>query len=170
MPTTKVEGVNHWFKMDSQTDNYCYPSFDIDVEKNIKRFSYPFCVVGMITFRGMFDHDFFFDFLCSVRRFPGYDGESGEFSAEVHHKHIFGQHVANYMRELMDEDEEKYKKQFSRYIKHGIEADSIEGMYKNAHAAIRANPVHKEAPKRDVQPKRFEHFRYFTVIILLTAY
>ena len=39
--------------------------------------------------------------LCSVKRFPGFDGESGEFNAEVHHKHIFGQHVANYMRELI---------------------------------------------------------------------
>jgi len=91
----------------------------------------------------------------SVKRFPGFDGESGEFNAEVHHKHIFGQHVANYMRELMDEDEEKYKKQFSQYIKHGIAADDIEAMYMNAHASIRENPVHKPVPKKDITPKRW---------------
>lgn len=96
--------------------------------------------------------------MSSVKRFPGYDSESGEFSAEVHHKHIFGQHVANYMRELMEEDEEKYKQQFSQYIKHGVGADNIEAMYKNAHAAIRENPDHKPAPKKDINPKRFECF------------
>lgn len=43
----------------------------------------------------------------------------------MHRNHIFGQHVANYMKELMDGDEEAYKKQFSRYIKNGIEPDAV---------------------------------------------
>ena len=34
----------------------------------------------------------------STKRFPGYDSESKEFSAEVHQKHIMGQNVADYMR------------------------------------------------------------------------
>merc|ERR1712045_932545 len=71
----------------------------------------------------------------SEKRFPGYDKEAGEYSAEVHRNHIFGQHVAQYMRELLDKDEDAYKKQFSQSIKNGITADSIEDMYKNAHAA-----------------------------------
>merc|ERR1711926_66572 len=33
----------------------------------------------------------------SEKRFPGYDKEAGEYSAEVHRNHIFGQHVAQYM-------------------------------------------------------------------------
>merc|ERR1711862_815178 len=37
----------------------------------------------------------------SEKRFPGYDKEAGEYSAEVHRNHIFGQHVAQYMRELL---------------------------------------------------------------------
>merc|ERR1712018_571091 len=61
----------------------------------------------------------------SEKRFPGYDKEEKEYSAEVHRNHIFGQHVADYMR------------QFSRSIKNGITADSIEDMYTKAHAAIR---------------------------------
>ncbi len=61
----------------------------------------------------------------SMKRFPGYDSESKEFSAEVHRNHIFGQNVAKYMQELRDEDEETYKKQFSQYIKNGIEPDQV---------------------------------------------
>lgn len=76
----------------------------------------------------------------SEKRFPGYDPESKELNAEVHRKHIFGQHVADYMRKLMDEDEEAYKKQFSRFIKLGITPDELEDIYKKAHEAIRANP------------------------------
>ena len=60
-----------------------------------------------------------------MKRFPGYDGESKEFNAEVHRNHIFGQHVANYMKELRDEDEEAYKKQFSQYIKNGVDPDQV---------------------------------------------
>merc|ERR1712050_607044 len=62
----------------------------------------------------------------SEKRFPGYDKEAGEYSAEVHRNHIFGQHVAQYMRELLDKDEDAYKKQFSQSIKNGITADSVE--------------------------------------------
>merc|ERR1712168_1341306 len=91
----------------------------------------------------------------SMKRFPGYDCESKEFNADVHRKHIFGQHVADYMRQLAEDDEDAYKRQFSQYIKNGVEADAIEGMYQKAHAAIRADPVAKPAAKRDITPKRY---------------
>lgn len=91
----------------------------------------------------------------STRRFPGYDSESKEFSAEVHRDHIFGKHVGNYMKELADDDEDTYKKQFSQYIKNGITGDSIEEMYKKAHAAIREDPVAKAKPVREVKTKRW---------------
>jgi len=93
-----------------------------------------------------------------VKRFPGYDGESKEFHADVHRKHIFGQHVADYMTLLQQDDEEAYKKQFSQFIKNGITAATVEAMYKSAHASIRENPVHlakKEKPKDAKKPKRF---------------
>jgi len=94
----------------------------------------------------------------SDKRFPGYDAEAKEFHAEVHRKHIFGQHVADYMRSLMEEDEEAYKKQFSQYIKLGITPDEVEDIYTKAHAAIRAKPEHvrKDGPKReDIVQKRW---------------
>jgi len=86
----------------------------------------------------------------SMKRFPGYSAEEKEFSAEVHRKHIMGGHVADYMRQLADDDEEAYKKQFSRYIKEGITADGIEGIYTTAHKNIRSNPEHKKKPDREV--------------------
>jgi len=87
----------------------------------------------------------------STKRFPGYDNEANEFHAEVHREHIFGKHVANYMKQLQDEDEDVYKRQFSQFIKNGVTADKLEDIYKKAHAAIRENPEHVAKPKRDVK-------------------
>ncbi|CAH0552709.1 unnamed protein product [Brassicogethes aeneus] len=82
----------------------------------------------------------------STKRFPGYDAEAKQFNAEVHRNHIFGVHVSEYMKSLEEEDPEAFKRQFSQYIKNGINADQIEGIYKNAHAAIRADPTHEKKP------------------------
>ncbi|XP_045141997.1 60S ribosomal protein L5-like, partial [Echinops telfairi] len=90
----------------------------------------------------------------STKRFPGYDSESKEFNAEVHRKHILGQNIAEYMRYLMEEDEDAHKKQFSQYIKN-VTPDMMEEMYKKAHATIRENPVYEKKPKRDVKKKRW---------------
>jgi large subunit ribosomal protein L5e len=89
----------------------------------------------------------------SNKRFPGYDAATKEFNAEVHKEHIYGLHVANYMRSLLDADEDAYKKQFAKYIKEGINADDIETIYKSAHAAIRKDPAHKPKPKKTVERK-----------------
>jgi len=91
----------------------------------------------------------------STKRFPGYDAESNEFSAEVHRGHIFGKHVGDYMKVLQDDDEDSYKRQFSQYIKNGVTPDNLEAMYKKCHAAIRENPAHKAGPKKEVKTKRW---------------
>lgn len=85
-----------------------------------------------------------------VKRFPGYDSDKKEFKADVHRRHIFGLHVADYMKELKGEDEEAYKKQFSGYIKAGVTAESIEALYKKAHAEIRKSPEAQQKPKKTV--------------------
>jgi large subunit ribosomal protein L5e len=87
-----------------------------------------------------------------TKRFVGFS--EGNLNSEVLRDHIMGGHVANYMRVLQESDDEKYKAQFSKYIKAGLGADDLEGMYTKAHAAIRENPVFekkavKEAPNRD---------------------
>jgi len=92
----------------------------------------------------------------STKRFPGYDAESKSFNAEVHRNHIFGIHVSDYMKSLEEEDPEAFKRQFSQYIKLGINADQIEGIYKSAHAAIRADPAHdKKEHEKPVTTKRW---------------
>jgi len=92
----------------------------------------------------------------STKRFPGFDAESKTLNADVHRAHIMGQHVADYMRSLEEEDPEAFKRQFSRYIKLGINADGIENMYKNAHAGIRADPsLAKKEDKAQKPQKRW---------------
>lgn len=93
----------------------------------------------------------------SVNRFPGYDEGSKKFNAEVHRKHIFGVHVAEYMKQLQD-DEDAYKRQFSDYIKNGVNAGNIEAMYKKAHAEIRKDPEHKPVLKK--KPEGFKQKRW----------
>jgi len=93
----------------------------------------------------------------SENRFVGFDKESGEFNPDVLRKYIYGGHVADYMRLLIEEDSEKglvgedshYHKQFSKYISLDIGPDQVEQMYKDAHAAIRENPVKQKKPRRE---------------------
>ena len=65
-----------------------------------------------------------FIFPYSVNRFPGYNEETKKFDAETHRKHIMGLNIAAYMKDLQ-EDEDAYKRQFSDYIKNGINATNV---------------------------------------------
>ena len=53
------------------------------------------------------------------------------------------------MRLLKDADEEAYNKQFSGYLKAGLDADSLEKVYLEAHKKIRADPIAKISKKAD---------------------
>lgn len=90
----------------------------------------------------------------SETRFFGYDEESKEYNAEAHRDRIFGKHVADYMKLLKDEDEDSYKRQFSKYIAAGITADNLTATYKKLHDDIRANPEGAK-PKEHKKGKRF---------------
>ncbi|KAH8599163.1 putative 60S ribosomal protein L5 [Bisporella sp. PMI_857] len=79
----------------------------------------------------------------SENRFPGYDIESKELDTDTVRKYIFGGHVAEYMETLADDDEERYKSQFSGYIDDEIEADGLEELYQEAHKQIREDPFKK---------------------------
>eukprot|EP00252_Welwitschia_mirabilis_P013864 TRINITY_DN3063_c0_g1_i2.p1 TRINITY_DN3063_c0_g1~~TRINITY_DN3063_c0_g1_i2.p1 ORF type:complete len:224 (+),score=57.84 TRINITY_DN3063_c0_g1_i2:481-1152(+) len=92
----------------------------------------------------------------SEKRFPGYNKESKSFDPEVHRKYIYGGHVADYMKLLREDEPEKYQSQFSEYIKKGIEPESLEEVYKKAHAAIRADPSLKHTEKH--VPKEKKHY------------
>lgn len=84
----------------------------------------------------------------SPNRFPGWDIEAEELDAELLRKYIFGGHVAEYMEELLDDDEEKYKSIFKNYIEEEIESEDVEEIYANAHEAIRADPSFKPTEKK----------------------
>jgi len=94
----------------------------------------------------------------SVKRFPGYESEKGEYKADVHRRHIMGLHVADYMKMLQGSDDDAYKLQFADYIKNGVTADSIESMYKKAHAEIKKDPEPKSVKKE--KPANFKQKRW----------
>jgi len=91
------------------------------------------------------------------RRFPGSKREDKEWQAdpEVHRKYIFGGHVSEWMTKLQGDDEEKYAKQFKRFVDAGIGADDLEELYTSVHKKIRANPN----IKRDALEKGYFHKR-----------
>ena len=60
-----------------------------------------------------------------MKRLVGYDSESQEHNPETLRHYLYGGHVADYMRHLMEEDEEKYKTHFARFIKEGVTADGV---------------------------------------------
>jgi large subunit ribosomal protein L5e len=81
------------------------------------------------------------------RRFPGYSRDTKDFDAETHRDRIMGVHVADYMREMEEDDEEMYKKHFALYIAQGIDADGVEELYEKVHEAIRADPTRDPVEK-----------------------
>jgi len=80
------------------------------------------------------------------KRFAGYDTEAKEHNADTMRKYLVGGHIADYMRQLAEDDDAAYQRQFARYIKAGIKADDLEDLYTKAHAKIREDP--SPAPKK----------------------
>merc|ERR1712106_95727 len=93
----------------------------------------------------------------SPKRFPGF--ADGQLNADMHKIHIFGGHVGDYMDALSEEDEEKYKKHFSKYIAAGVDSENIEEMYTKAHASIRADPTQVAKVEKSVDRSRWNRAR-----------
>lgn len=87
----------------------------------------------------------------SPSRFPGWDIEAEELDAELLRKYIFGGHVAEYMEELMDDDEERYSLLFKSYIEDDIDADAVEEIYAEAFEKIREDPSPKKAADKKAE-------------------
>ncbi|KAH7432392.1 hypothetical protein KP509_07G020600 [Ceratopteris richardii] len=84
----------------------------------------------------------------SEKRFAGFSKEEKSLNADIHRKYIFGGHVADYMMQMLREEEpEKYQTQFSTFIKNGVEPENLGELYKKVHAAIRADPSIKHTEK-----------------------
>ncbi|CAG9532277.1 unnamed protein product [Cercopithifilaria johnstoni] len=90
----------------------------------------------------------------SETRFFGYNSET-KYNAEAHRDRILGKHVADYMTLLKEQDEDAYKRHFSRFIAANVSADDIMDMYKKAHEAIRKNPAREVKEPKKVTKKRW---------------
>jgi large subunit ribosomal protein L5e len=93
----------------------------------------------------------------SEKRFPGYSRDTKTFDAEVHKSRIMGEHVADWMREMEEDDEDMYKRHFAKYIAEGLEADDLEEKLEQVHEAIRADPARVKAPKFTAIDKSYKH-------------
>lgn len=83
-------------------------------------------------------------------RFPGFNKEKDQLDAKAHRDRIFGKHVAEYLKQVKEEassNPDEKTNQFAKYIAAKVAPESIEGIYKKAHAAIRADPT-KALPKK----------------------
>ena len=91
----------------------------------------------------------------SEMRFPGYDSKAKSLKADGFRADILRQYMADYMRNLSEEDEETYKKQFSRYTKLGVTPDSVKGLYTKAHADIRDDQSDKAKADKKVTKRKW---------------
>ncbi|KAJ3207968.1 60S ribosomal protein L5 [Dinochytrium kinnereticum] len=95
----------------------------------------------------------------SENRFPGWDAGSKALDAETLNRYIFAGHVADYMEYLEEDDEDSYKRQFSRFIEKEITADSLEDLYTAAHEKIREDPTAQ--PKEHDYSEKKEELKKF---------
>lgn len=97
------------------------------------------------------------------KRLAGYDADSKSLDDEVMRKYLVGGHVSEYMEEMEEEDPDKFKKHFSKYLEEGLDADSLEDMYLEVHQAIRENPAvqrkerTKPAEKKIWKPRKLSY-------------
>lgn len=83
-------------------------------------------------------------------RFPGFNKEKSTLDAKAHRDRIFGKHVADYLKMVKEEagaNADEKLNQFSKMIAAKVTPADIEGIYKKAHAAIRADPKKTTAKK-----------------------
>jgi large subunit ribosomal protein L5e len=98
----------------------------------------------------------------SEKRFPGFDAEAKELDSDTLRNYIFGGHVAEFMESLEEEDDERFKKHFSRYLADDIGSDDIEEMYESAYEKIREEPDFQPTEK-DVAKWKSESKKYKAV-------
>lgn len=84
------------------------------------------------------------------KRFPGYNPDTKKYDSKFHRQRILGVHLQEYMQTLEEEEPETYEKKFSRFLAAGLTSETVEAMYKAAHAAIRKDP--KPAPRSSYKP------------------
>jgi len=94
----------------------------------------------------------------SVKNFPGFTeaekGEQYQYDASAHLERIIGTHVQEFMENLQEEDPERYKVAFSKFIENDIEPDGLCDLYKEVHAKIREDPKFVKKEKAGITNTR----------------
>jgi large subunit ribosomal protein L5e len=76
----------------------------------------------------------------NARRFPGYDPDAKTFDPEELKERIMGGHIAAYMEDMEEDDEDMFKVHFKGYISNEMDGGDLEAIYEAAHEAIREAP------------------------------
>lgn len=95
----------------------------------------------------------------TVKKFPGYKepeerGQDYEYDASAHLERILGTHIVEYMEMLKEEDPDKFKAEFAKYLANDIDADGVEDMYKECHGKIRGDPKFVKKAHSGITNKR----------------
>lgn len=95
----------------------------------------------------------------NVKKFPGYQepeerGMDYNYDASAHLERILGAHVVEFMKDLEEEDPERYKVAFAKYIANDIAPDDVEDMYRESHKKIRENPKFEKKAASGITNKR----------------
>jgi large subunit ribosomal protein L5e len=91
------------------------------------------------------------------KRLFGYDPDSKELDNDMLRGHILGEHVTDFMEQMQEDEPDQYAKQFSSYVKEGVDADDYGELLQKVHAAIRAKPVlPKKSANKPKQPKKWQ--------------
>jgi len=145
---TEVEGE---FKLTEREGEDGPRPFKCFLDTGLKRTSTGSRVFGVL--KGASDGGIFIPH--SENRFPGYDMEGKELDSETLRKYIFGGHVAEYMESLEEEDDERFKKQFAKYLADDIGSEDMEDIYTEAHKQIRESPEAQPKERSDADKKAY---------------
>lgn len=89
----------------------------------------------------------------SASRWVGYDEKEKNLDSHALRKRILNGHIADYMKKLEQEDNAKYQRHFSQYIKNNIKPAELESLWLKVHKAIRTDP----AAVKSTKPKPTKH-------------
>lgn len=92
----------------------------------------------------------------SEAKFFGYTKEGGLDASELRNR-IFMKHNTEYMINLRDNDEEAYKRQFSKYVSLGIKPEEIESKLESCLKEIAGNPMKGKDQKKSATKTHYDN-------------
>ena len=97
----------------------------------------------------------------SPSKFVGYDGKN--LNADELRDRIFMKPLVEYMANMKAEDNDRYQKQFSEYIKHGVEPSQIQSIYEVALKQISAEGVRVKKERKPYDSTKYKNLKKSTL-------